>query len=136
MKTLREYINLIEAAETPVDEGIKSALAGAAMTGAMMMSPGQAQAQEPPTWQSQVLAAMKAGEVPQSNSVSIQRQGGWVTSVTVNGRTYDISHRIPSAGQQDLDAARKFAMAMNNEDQLEETTPDAMSKIDALFRNS
>lgn len=50
-----------------VDEGIKSALAGATLAGALAMNP--AQAQEAPTWQSQVKASMLRGEIPQANKI-------------------------------------------------------------------
>ena len=122
MKTLREMMDLIESAqvEETVDEGIKSALAGAALAGSLAMNP--AQAQEPPTWQDQVIAAMKAGDIPQANNVKLTRQGGWVTSVTINGQTYDISHRIPQQGKQHIAQVRNVASLMQNEEQLEETS--------------
>jgi hypothetical protein len=103
MKTLREMMDLIKSAqvEEPVEEGIKSALAGAALAGSLAMNP--AQAQEPPSWQDQVMAAMKAGDIPQASNVKLTRQAGWVTSVTINGRTYDISHRIPQQQKQSMD---------------------------------
>jgi hypothetical protein len=87
MKTLREMMDLVESAQTEetVDEGIKSALAGAALAGSLAMNP--AQAQEPPSWQSQVEAAIKAGDIPKSNNIKLTQQAGWVTSVTINGQT-------------------------------------------------
>ena len=96
-------MDLVESAQTEetVDEGIKSALAGAALAGSLAMNP--AQAQEPPSWQSQVEAAIKAGDIPKSNNIKLTQQAGWVTSVTINGQTYDISHRIPQQEKQLID---------------------------------
>jgi hypothetical protein len=104
MKTLREMIDLIESAqmEKPVDEGIRNALAGAALAGSLAMSPN-AQAQDIPSWQSQVEAAVQAGDIPKSNNIKLTRRAGWVTSVTIDGRTYDISHRIPQQEKQSID---------------------------------
>jgi len=135
MKTLREMMDLVESAqaEEPVEEGIKSALAGAALAGSLAMNP--AQAQEPPSWQDQVVAAMKAGDIPQASNVKLTRQAGWVTSVTINGQTYDISHRIPQQQKQQLAQMRNVSSLMQNEQQLEETPEDPIAKIDALFRD-
>jgi hypothetical protein len=106
MKTLREMMDLVESAqmEEPVDEGIRNALAGAALAGSMAMSPNaQAQTQDIPSWQSQVEAAVQAGDIPRSNNIKLTREAGWVTSVTVDGRTYDVSHRIPQQEKQLID---------------------------------
>lgn len=141
-KTLRDYINLIESAEQPVDEGIKSALAGAALAGSMAMNPGVAQADTVPTWQQQVVAAIKDGDLPPVRKIDrVNKQGDWVTSVVINGQEYDISHRLQDPEQfkaaQKL-ASQHLAQVFREEDQLDEGDDDLdpIAKIDKLFKSS
>ena len=132
MKTLREYVDQLDEISR-ADEGIKSKLAGAALAGALAMNP--AQAQEAPTWQSQVKAAMLRGEIPQANKVSFkQDKDGWVTSVTIDGQTYDLSQRIPQQKAQLASWKDEIRTAMMREEELEEASTDAVQRIEQLVR--
>ena len=133
MKTLREYIDIIDEAEQ-TEEGLRSAAAGAALAGAMALSQ-PAQAQEPPPAEEQIRAAIKDGDVPRGQNFQARGRGGWITSVTVDGKTYDLSHRLPATGNQMIAAADQIRGAMR-EQELEESEPeDPIQKINRLFRD-
>ena len=130
MKSLREYIDIIDKAQT--DEGLRSGLAGAALAATTAMTP--AAATETPTYQQQIAQAIQAGDVPRGTSYQARTRAGWVTQVTVDGKTYDITNRIPVQGQRMMAAADHIRQRMQEEEVDESATDDAVRKIDDLFR--
>ena len=131
MKSLREYIDIIDEAQT--DEGITSSLAGAALAATAAMTP--AAASETPTYQQQIVQAIQAGDVPRGNSYQARARAGWVTQVTVDGKTYDITDRIPVQGQRMMAAADQIRQKMQEEEVDESATTIAVKKIDDLFQS-
>jgi hypothetical protein len=129
MKSLREYIDIIDEAQTA--EGLRSGLAGAALAATTAMTP--AAATETPTYQQQIVQAIQAGDVPRGNKYQASARAGWITQVTVDGKTYDITNRIPPQGQRMMAAADQIRQAMQEEVD-ESATDDAIRKIDYLFR--
>lgn len=134
-KSLREYINIVESAQQePTDEGLKSALAGAALAGSMAMNPAQANAPQPPTWQQQVRAAIQDGDLPPVRRIDrVVQQGGWVTAVIINGQTYDISHR--SQDDPFRQAAQQLSARFAANEEVTEASPEALAQVDKLFKN-
>lgn len=118
-----------------VGEGWKDVAAAGALGTALALGGGNAKAQavdEPqqqvqtikvPSWQEQIQAAIKAGDIPNGEKLQIQREGGWVTKVIVDGKLYNIEHRIPKLGRNLRNAAQEIRRAMGNES-LEEKWQD------------
>lgn len=110
-----------------VGEGWKDVAAAGALGTALALGGGNANAQsynEPqqqmqtaqvPSWQEQLQAAIKDGDVPNGDKIQIQRNGGWITKVVVDGKIYDIEHRIPKLGKNLKNAASQLRKAMGNE---------------------
>jgi predicted chitinase len=110
-----------------VGEGWKDVAAAGALGTALALGGGNAKAQsynEPqqqvqtvqvPTWQEQLKAAIKDGDIPNGEKIQIQRDGGWITKVVVDGKIYDIEHRIPKLGKNLRNAASQLRKAMGNE---------------------
>ena len=142
MKSIRDYINLIESAEQPVEEDLKSKLAGAALAGAMALNPGAANADnEAPSWQQQVKAAIADGDLPPVRRINrVIMKDGIVTAVIINGETYDISHRLPDQSQWNVASqnARQHLAQVFREEQIDEDDQDIdpIAKIENLFKNS
>lgn len=110
-----------------VGEGWKDVAAAGALGTALALGGGNAKAQtynEPqqqvqtvqvPSWQEQLKAAIKDGDIPNGEKIQIQREGGWITKVVVDGKIYDIEHRIPKLGKNLKNAASQLRKAMGNE---------------------
>ena len=110
-----------------VGEGWKDVAAAGALGTALALGGGNAKAQsynEPqqqtqtvqvPSWQEQLKAAIKDGDIPNGEKIQIQRDGGWITKVVVDGKIYDIEHRIPKLGKNLRNAASQLRKAMGNE---------------------
>lgn len=123
------------AAAGGVGEGWKDVAAAGALGTALALGGGNAKAQsvdEPqqqvqtikvPSWQEQIQAAIKAGDIPNGEKFQIQRDGGWITKVIVDGKLYNIEHRIPKLGKNLRNAAQEIRRAMGNES-LEEKWQD------------
>lgn len=116
-----------------VGEGWKDVAAAGALGTALALGGGNAKAQsysEPqqqtiqiPNYQEQLKAAIKDGDIPDGEKFQIQRDGGWITKVIVDGKLYNIEHRIPKLGKNLRNAAQEIRRAMGNES-LEEKWQD------------
>ena len=140
MKTLREYIDLIDKAQRQ-DEGIKSALAGAALAGAMALgSPAQAQSTDIPSDQlikQQIYHAIRTKQIPMPQSGNLNYRVGpgyLVKQVQVNGEWYDITDPLPQA-QKVAMTADQIRGAMREED-LTEVSQDALDRVEDLYRDA
>jgi len=142
MKTLREYLDQRDriAAPEPVAEGLRSSLAGAAVAATTAMTPATAadrvEYAAAPTLQQQIAQAIQAGDVPRGSRYQARTRGGWVTEVTVDGRTYDIRDRIPAQGQRQVAAADYLRSRMQEQELSEDEPLDPIQKIDQLFRDA
>lgn len=132
MKTLREYI---EEVEDPTNEDLRSAAVGAALAGTMALGqPAAAQDLSTPSPQQQIRAAVQSGDVPRGDQYSAKTRGGWITEITVNGKTYDVRHRIPDQGNRTIAAADQVRTAMMREEELEESQDDEVDRVVQLAR--
>lgn len=118
-----------------VGEGWKDVAAAGALGTALALGGGNAKAQsynEPqqqvqtaqaPSWQEQIQAAIKDGDIPNGNEISVKRVGNWVISATVDGKTYDLEHRLSPRASRFVNGLRQFKKSMGNES-LEEKWQD------------
>jgi predicted chitinase len=133
-KLVQDTLNVkLQGKEFEVDEGWKDIAAAGALGTALALGGGNAQAQDiqqpqqqttqAPGWQEQVRDAIKDGDVPNGNEISVKRVGNWVISVTVDGKTYDIEHRLPARASRFVNGLKQLKKSMGNES-LEEKWQD------------
>ena len=85
-------VKVPEKQQGQTNEGIKSALAGAALAGTMALGGNAAKAEEMPTPKQQIIAAIKANKIPMPREgVSVTReQGGVVIEVEIDGQIHQM----------------------------------------------
>lgn len=131
MKTLREYIDLVDSAQEPVDESWKSAAAGAALAATTALgSPNvnadpidryfarQDHAQTRNVIQ-RIREILKAHGITGQN-ISYETKMGKIDTVTVDGKTYKFNQPLE----------------LSEEELSEDGSEDPIAKIDRLFKDS